>query len=194
MSPIPSLRGKRLDHELAKPVLAVAGQARLLSNIRESPEPTAIEPYFGLEARLLNIESEIAHLRVALKIPTSTPCPTSQRAQHERSMADKCVGGDLPIGTLNPPLGTPSSFHDAVQEEVKAQLDSLHKALDEFEQHAGSKTGRKQLWCARNHIIFKFDRATGSVQIRPFRCIYLHYTSLEDWTDQCDVLRCNPSF
>ncbi|KAJ6456988.1 hypothetical protein C8R47DRAFT_996028, partial [Mycena vitilis] len=27
-----------------------------------------------------------------------------------------------------------------------------------------------------------------------FRCIYLHYTSLEDWTDQCDVLRCNPSF
>ncbi|KAJ7777587.1 hypothetical protein DFH07DRAFT_731151 [Mycena maculata] len=31
-------------------------------------------------------------------------------------------------------------------------------------------------------------------QIRPFRCIYLHYTSLENWTDCCDVLRCNPSF
>ncbi|KAJ7656964.1 hypothetical protein DFH06DRAFT_466473 [Mycena polygramma] len=30
--------------------------------------------------------------------------------------------------------------------------------------------------------------------MRPFRCISLHYTSLEDWTDQCDVLRCNPSF
>ncbi|KAJ6523875.1 hypothetical protein B0H19DRAFT_1345052 [Mycena capillaripes] len=30
--------------------------------------------------------------------------------------------------------------------------------------------------------------------IRPFRCIYIHYTSLEDWTDQCEVLRCNPSF
>ncbi|KAJ7657002.1 hypothetical protein DFH06DRAFT_1410572 [Mycena polygramma] len=32
------------------------------------------------------------------------------------------------------------------------------------------------------------------ITIRPFRSIYLHYTSLEDWTDQCDVLRCNPSF
>ncbi|KAJ7289653.1 hypothetical protein C8J57DRAFT_1628713, partial [Mycena rebaudengoi] len=30
--------------------------------------------------------------------------------------------------------------------------------------------------------------------IHPFWCIYLHYTSLEDWTDLCDVLRCNPSF
>ncbi|KAJ7359336.1 hypothetical protein DFH08DRAFT_801158 [Mycena albidolilacea] len=32
------------------------------------------------------------------------------------------------------------------------------------------------------------------ITIRPFQCIYIHYTSLEDWTDQCDVLRCNPSF
>ncbi|KAJ7274786.1 hypothetical protein C8J57DRAFT_1592115, partial [Mycena rebaudengoi] len=32
------------------------------------------------------------------------------------------------------------------------------------------------------------------ITIRPFRCIYLHYTSLEDWTDLCDVLRSNPSF
>ncbi|KAJ6479834.1 hypothetical protein C8R45DRAFT_832798, partial [Mycena sanguinolenta] len=27
-----------------------------------------------------------------------------------------------------------------------------------------------------------------------FQCIYIHYTSLEDWTDRCDVLRCNPMF
>ncbi|KAJ7430758.1 hypothetical protein B0H11DRAFT_2390246, partial [Mycena galericulata] len=33
-----------------------------------------------------------------------------------------------------------------------------------------------------------------TITIRPFRCIFIHYTSLEDWTDQCDVLRCNPSF
>ncbi|KAJ7125530.1 hypothetical protein C8R43DRAFT_1146762, partial [Mycena crocata] len=33
-----------------------------------------------------------------------------------------------------------------------------------------------------------------TIMIRPFRCIYIHYTSLENWTDQCDVLRCNPSF
>ncbi|KAJ7700284.1 hypothetical protein B0H14DRAFT_3034133 [Mycena olivaceomarginata] len=32
------------------------------------------------------------------------------------------------------------------------------------------------------------------ITIRPFQCIYIHYTSLEDWTDKCDVLRCNPSF
>ncbi|KAJ7019138.1 hypothetical protein C8F04DRAFT_1198019 [Mycena alexandri] len=39
-------------------------------------------------------------------------------------------------------------------------------------------------------------RADGEdpIQIRPFQCIYLHYTSLENWTDCCDVLRCNPSF
>jgi hypothetical protein len=35
---------------------------------------------------------------------------------------------------------------------------------------------------------------TSYAQIRPFRCIYLHYTSLETWTDCCDILRCNPSF
>ncbi|KAJ7665851.1 hypothetical protein DFH06DRAFT_1268156 [Mycena polygramma] len=41
--------------------------------------------------------------------------------------------------------------------------------------------------------IFKLVTRRPS-QIPPFRCISLHYTSLEDWTDQCDVLRCNPSF
>ncbi|KAJ7099053.1 hypothetical protein C8R43DRAFT_907591, partial [Mycena crocata] len=33
-----------------------------------------------------------------------------------------------------------------------------------------------------------------TIMLRPFRCIYIHYTSLEDWTDRCDVLRCNTSF
>ncbi|KAJ6499836.1 hypothetical protein DFH09DRAFT_1336383 [Mycena vulgaris] len=39
-------------------------------------------------------------------------------------------------------------------------------------------------------------RADGedSIQIRPFQCLYLNYTSLENWTDCCDVLRCNPTF
>ncbi|KAJ7025288.1 hypothetical protein C8F04DRAFT_968060 [Mycena alexandri] len=36
---------------------------------------------------------------------------------------------------------------------------------------------------------------TYCTQIRPFQCLYLHYyTSLKNWTDCCDVLRCNPSF
>ncbi|KAJ7150693.1 hypothetical protein C8R46DRAFT_1008182 [Mycena filopes] len=34
----------------------------------------------------------------------------------------------------------------------------------------------------------------GLLQLRPFQCIYLHYTSRVNWTDCCDVLRCNPSF
>ncbi|KAJ7079647.1 hypothetical protein C8R43DRAFT_910083, partial [Mycena crocata] len=38
------------------------------------------------------------------------------------------------------------------------------------------------------------DDGEELIQIRPFQCIYLHYTSLENWTDCCDVLRCNPSF
>ncbi|KAJ7220258.1 hypothetical protein GGX14DRAFT_515671 [Mycena pura] len=31
-------------------------------------------------------------------------------------------------------------------------------------------------------------------QIRRHDCIYVHYTSAEDWTDQFDILRCNPAF
>ncbi|KAJ7825670.1 hypothetical protein B0H14DRAFT_2820100, partial [Mycena olivaceomarginata] len=34
----------------------------------------------------------------------------------------------------------------------------------------------------------------GKIMIRPYKCIYVHYTSLEDWTDKCDILRCNPDF
>lgn len=37
------------------------------SNTQQISEPAAIEPYFGLEARLSNLESEVAQLRVALK-------------------------------------------------------------------------------------------------------------------------------
>ncbi|KAJ7743894.1 hypothetical protein B0H14DRAFT_3607170 [Mycena olivaceomarginata] len=38
------------------------------------------------------------------------------------------------------------------------------------------------------------DDGEETIMIRPFQCIYIHYTSLDDWTDRCDVLRCNPSF
>ncbi|KAJ7279080.1 hypothetical protein C8J57DRAFT_1059214, partial [Mycena rebaudengoi] len=30
--------------------------------------------------------------------------------------------------------------------------------------------------------------------IRPFRCLYLHYQSLEDWTDCRNILRCHPRY
>ncbi|KAJ7241647.1 hypothetical protein C8J57DRAFT_1526813 [Mycena rebaudengoi] len=32
------------------------------------------------------------------------------------------------------------------------------------------------------------------IKIRPFRCLYLHYQSLEDWTDCRNILRCNPRY
>jgi hypothetical protein len=105
------------------------------SNTQQNLEPTAIEPLFGLEARLINLEREVAQLRVALNgvlqaqfhryfgsyfvVLALTP---GLRAQHERSLADKCVGGDLPMDSPDPPLVAPSSFHDAVQEEVRVQL------------------------------------------------------------------------
>ncbi|KAJ7632097.1 hypothetical protein B0H17DRAFT_1149958 [Mycena rosella] len=38
------------------------------------------------------------------------------------------------------------------------------------------------------------DDREDLLQIQLFRCIYLHYTSLENWTDCCNVLRCNLSF
>ncbi|KAJ7475337.1 hypothetical protein B0H11DRAFT_1918034 [Mycena galericulata] len=108
------------------------------SNAQQIPEPAAIEPYFGLEARLSNLEREVAQLRVALKleVPAPTPGLTAQRAQHERSLVDRCVGSDLPIDAPNLPAS--SSFHDAVQEEVRVQLAGLHQTLDEFEQHVES--------------------------------------------------------
>ncbi|KAJ7497907.1 hypothetical protein B0H11DRAFT_2189979 [Mycena galericulata] len=38
------------------------------------------------------------------------------------------------------------------------------------------------------------DDGEDVIQIRPFQCISLHYTSLENWTNCCDILRCNPPF
>ncbi|KAJ7237081.1 hypothetical protein C8J57DRAFT_1087817, partial [Mycena rebaudengoi] len=32
------------------------------------------------------------------------------------------------------------------------------------------------------------------IKIRPFRCLYLHYQSLEDWTHCRNILRCNPRY
>jgi len=32
------------------------------------------------------------------------------------------------------------------------------------------------------------------MQIRPYKCVYLNYQSLEDWTKACDILRCNSDF
>ncbi|KAJ7203003.1 hypothetical protein GGX14DRAFT_570267 [Mycena pura] len=39
-------------------------------------------------------------------------------------------------------------------------------------------------------------RADGEkqIQMRHCNCIYVHYTSAEDYTDKFDILRCNPSF
>jgi hypothetical protein len=118
------------------------------------PDSVTIEPYFGVEARLMRVESGISDLKellcAALKgvsqlfsagsyplkfiVPSHPPYPTPPSAQHERSVADKCVGGDIPIGALTSPLVTPSSFDDAVQEEVGRQLFGLRKEIDEFEQ------------------------------------------------------------
>ncbi|KAJ7646329.1 hypothetical protein DFH06DRAFT_1332710 [Mycena polygramma] len=30
--------------------------------------------------------------------------------------------------------------------------------------------------------------------IKPYRCIRLRYQSCEDWTEETDILRCNPNF
>ncbi|KAJ7194917.1 hypothetical protein GGX14DRAFT_377430, partial [Mycena pura] len=37
-------------------------------------------------------------------------------------------------------------------------------------------------------------RDDGEEQILPSNCMYIHYTSAEDYTDKVDILRCNPSF
>ncbi|KAJ7082342.1 hypothetical protein C8R43DRAFT_909683, partial [Mycena crocata] len=33
-----------------------------------------------------------------------------------------------------------------------------------------------------------------TIMIRQHRCLYLNYQSLENWTEACDILRCNPKF
>ncbi|KAK6971572.1 hypothetical protein R3P38DRAFT_3413228 [Favolaschia claudopus] len=38
------------------------------------------------------------------------------------------------------------------------------------------------------------DDGMDSIKIRPYKCIYIDFTSLEDFTGKCDVLRCNPDF
>jgi hypothetical protein len=70
--------------------------------------------------------------------PESTP-----NTQHGRSVADKSVGGDSPIGALDSPLVALSSIDDAVHEELRRRLEPLHKELDEFEAHVESVEARK---------------------------------------------------
>ncbi|KAJ7090711.1 hypothetical protein C8R44DRAFT_835939 [Mycena epipterygia] len=41
---------------------------------------------------------------------------------------------------------------------------------------------------------FIADRALQPDEIKRYRCIRLRYQSLEDWTEEIDILRCNPRF
>lgn len=38
------------------------------------------------------------------------------------------------------------------------------------------------------------SRQLTRMKVRTFRCLYLRYQSLEDWTGARDILRCNPNF
>ncbi|KAJ7804152.1 hypothetical protein B0H14DRAFT_2885250 [Mycena olivaceomarginata] len=105
-----------------------------------------IAPNFDVEARLMHVENEIVDLNAQLRAvlerlphpPESTP-----NTQHGRSVADKSVGGDSPIGALDSPLVALSSIDDAVHEELRRRLEPLHKELDEFEAHVESVEARK---------------------------------------------------
>ncbi|KAJ7107383.1 hypothetical protein C8R44DRAFT_987025 [Mycena epipterygia] len=104
------------------------------SNAQVDHGTAAAEPYFRLESRMIHVEREIANLNVqlhaALKALSHITHMTLPTPQHEHSTADKCVGGDTPMGALDSPLVV---LDDAVQEEVARQLSGLHKGLDEFE-------------------------------------------------------------
>ncbi|KAJ7144208.1 hypothetical protein C8R44DRAFT_973836 [Mycena epipterygia] len=104
------------------------------SNAQVDHGTATAEPYFRLESRMIHVEREIANLNVqlhaALKALSHITHMTLPTPQHEHSTADKCVGGDTPMGALDSPLVV---LDDAVQEEVARQLSGLHKGLDEFE-------------------------------------------------------------
>ncbi|KAJ7639765.1 hypothetical protein DFH06DRAFT_1217794 [Mycena polygramma] len=106
------------------------------------------EPSFGMEARLIHIETEIVdlnpQLRAAKKVPAHPSPPPSPITRHERAMEDKCIGGDIPISAVDCPLVPLSDIDDAVLDEVGRQLEALHRQLDEFEQLVERDESRKR--------------------------------------------------
>ncbi|KAJ7125528.1 hypothetical protein C8R43DRAFT_1030424 [Mycena crocata] len=99
--------------------------------------PATSEPNFGVEVRLADVEREIRllkeQLHTALQVPPN-PLSPSPCCHHERSMADKCVGEDVPIGGLDSPLVVLGYLDRIVEEAVGKKLDGLGRAFDELDE------------------------------------------------------------
>ncbi|KAJ7352212.1 hypothetical protein DFH08DRAFT_805486 [Mycena albidolilacea] len=92
-----------------------------LSNTREYPQPTEVEPNFGVEARLIRLETRIAQIQATMN------------------------GEALPVGTLDSSLDASSSLDDAGTVELGIGLARLHKELEEFEELVERTEARKWL-------------------------------------------------
>ena len=44
------------------------------------------------------------------------------------------------------------------------------------------------LWSTVTILLLQFS------QVQSFKCVKISYQSMEDWTEGCDILRCNPDF
>ncbi|KAJ7240041.1 hypothetical protein C8J57DRAFT_1245549 [Mycena rebaudengoi] len=114
-------------------------RATSCSNLQEDCQFTTNKPNSTLEAHLTQIEREVADLRAQRHaVPKNSPSKSA-------STMDKCVGGDNPIGALDPPLIALSAFEDAVQVEVKRQLAGAHEALDEIIRDATIRQGINEM-------------------------------------------------
>ncbi|KAJ7874566.1 hypothetical protein B0H14DRAFT_2718183 [Mycena olivaceomarginata] len=96
------------------------------TNDPEYPQPTEVEPNFGVEARLIRLETRIAQIQATL---------------NERSMADKCVGEALPLDAAD----ASSSLDDAGTVELGIGLARLREELEEFEELVERTEARKCL-------------------------------------------------
>ncbi|KAJ7804100.1 hypothetical protein B0H14DRAFT_3775582 [Mycena olivaceomarginata] len=152
-SPTLSLREKRLDYELANP--APAGPALQpsrrqvysrvplsdRSNAPEDPQPTEVEPNFGVEARLIRLQTGIVQIQATLNENIHSFQSTHPSAQKERSMADKCVGEALLVDAVD----ASSSLDDAGTVELGIGLARLREELEEFEELVERTEARKRL-------------------------------------------------
>ncbi|KAJ7902294.1 hypothetical protein B0H13DRAFT_2275023 [Mycena leptocephala] len=136
------------------------------SNTQEMLGSMTVEPYFGVEARLIWVKSEITDLKellsAALKgLNMSAPWRTNVLAETSRLFFRFAMQDAVWINDV-----TRRNFHSDLRTFIRNSFPDEPLREDREE----------------------------TIMIRPFRCIYVHYTSLEDWTDQCGLLRCNPSF
>ncbi|KAF8980125.1 hypothetical protein BDQ17DRAFT_1517813 [Cyathus striatus] len=90
-------------------------------------------------------------------------------------------------------------------DENQEVIAAIHMAIEKYnestmvhpsepEDGEESSAGNEVHWTFGSCSGYEDLRYEDQIYVKSFKCLYINYQSVEDWTESHDILRCNPSF